>query len=1023
MVHQADFWTHPVNRWRYMMCARGRKFYPLPSPFGHWSESKTSKSVDGDIQTRLLISFRSIPSYSDQHQYLSDEHLYPQQLNTMYAAPTSRYPTYNPAEQPRSTYLSDQSQSQSQYNQQYSDQNSLNSQPLAVDFRPGSFADVGAAFGYNPDLPIQLTSQQLPQSPTSMMPVYHTPFPNNNNYGHVNLNQNLFGLPLQNNLGHVSSQDWQRSGEHNNPKRVRRSDDSDEENDQYEAHRPTRLPGACVHCKNLKVKCEFIPGHDVCNRCRSGKKECRVMGRKPRRPPPKREDLLNRIRDQETTIQDLRAKLEAAHISHERQPSYGPSAESALSPSSAHTPEDPAELSVQDKDIQAWIEKARESAQIGGAAGDLDPSVVSAADAPSEREESEDGDDEHLEVEVFERAASAGLGGSVGDGGLTVTRSPAVGTTLSPIGLLASTALRSGGRRASRRGSTTSLSADGNKEVGLANPSYFLPGISTNPGLRWAVRESQPPPKIFSRGLVSPREIDKLFEIFFDRMNLSVSLLDPVIYTAQTTYWRSPFLFTVNGRPGLYSDLMSFAKLEAGQALVAGLKSVELVAGYILLSLYPVPSARWEEDRGWLMLGVAIRMATDLNLQHSWTAKVTTEAQRREVANRTRIWINCYNLDRSTSTQFGKPSTIKEDYIARRSKFWYRTTGFNYDIHLNGYTQLLRVMAKFHEAIYSDPDQPTGLNMTYEQELLEHWQEWEPIFAAEEDKSLHFLYRIELLRLANAYSRLVILSFRFQNAFQNGLSRGDPFLQKCLDTASSVVQIVVDNMAPHPFLRTAPDAQFVFASFASVFLLKLLRPRFGSVLEAQQKENIVILIGRLIDVLQSDNVAIDERHSPKLYARFLEGLLERHKSGLRSARSSIQPSEASEVGGFTVTIEQPQTTEIPQDMNPYPTYPIVTPPSPRNPSLAAPASYIHDGASSVSDTIAARSHASTGIPETTMTDFNFTNADDVVLAPMRAITNPGFWEDMMMPGFSWTPTETPAAPDFFQQFAAAVETV
>lgn len=103
-------------------------------------------------------------------------------------------------------------------------------------------------------------------------------------------------------------------------------------------------------------------------------------------------------------------------------------------------------------------------------------------------------------------------------------------------------------------------------------------------------------------------------------------------------------------------------------------------------------------------------MATDLNLHHSLTVKATTEQQRREVANRTRIWINCYNLDRSTSTQFGKPSIIKNDYIASHSKFWYKTTDFFYDIHLNGYTQLLRVMASFHEAIYSNPDQPTGLN-------------------------------------------------------------------------------------------------------------------------------------------------------------------------------------------------------------------------------------------------------------------------------------------------------------------------
>ena len=41
--------------------------------------------------------------------------------------------------------------------------------------------------------------------------------------------------------------------------------------------------------------------------------------------------------------------------------------------------------------------------------------------------------------------------------------------------------------------------------------------------------------------------------------------------------------------------------------------------------------------------------------------KPTSERQEREIINKIRVWLNCYNLDRSTATQFGKPSTIKED--------------------------------------------------------------------------------------------------------------------------------------------------------------------------------------------------------------------------------------------------------------------------------------------------------------------------------------------------------------------------
>ncbi len=120
-------------------------------------------------------------------------------------------------------------------------------------------------------------------------------------------------------------------------------------------------------------------------------------------------------------------------------------------------------------------------------------------------------------------------------------------------------------------------------------------------------------------------------------MNLSVSLLDPVLYTAQRTFYRSPFLFTVSEymrwiskhvqrlanftnqivcaiasrfyaeRSDLYAKAMHHAQLAAGNALISGNKNVEMCQAYILLSLYPVPARKWEDQRSWLYLGLAIR--------------------------------------------------------------------------------------------------------------------------------------------------------------------------------------------------------------------------------------------------------------------------------------------------------------------------------------------------------------------------------------------------------------------------------
>jgi hypothetical protein len=58
-------------------------------------------------------------------------------------------------------------------------------------------------------------------------------------------------------------------------------------------------------------------------------------------------------------------------------------------------------------------------------------------------------------------------------------------------------------------------------------------------------------------------------------------------------------------------------------------------------------------------------IATDLNLHQVSTTQPQTERQEREMLIRTRVCMICFNIDRSTATQFGKHSTIKEDYITR----------------------------------------------------------------------------------------------------------------------------------------------------------------------------------------------------------------------------------------------------------------------------------------------------------------------------------------------------------------------
>ena len=65
-----------------------------------------------------------------------------------------------------------------------------------------------------------------------------------------------------------------------------------------------------------------------------------------------------------------------------------------------------------------------------------------------------------------------------------------------------------------------------------------------------------------------------------------------------------------------------------------------------------------------------------------------------------------------------------------------------------------------------------------------------------------------------------------------------------------------------------------------------------------QENDVFDLIGRLIQTLSSPKIAIDDRHTPKLYARFLAGLLSRHRrDGATVGRSQPVPPSQNPLAG------------------------------------------------------------------------------------------------------------------------------
>ncbi|CAE6464408.1 unnamed protein product [Rhizoctonia solani] len=459
---------------------------------------------------------------------------------------------------------------------------------------------------------------------------------------------------------------------------------------------------------------------------------------------------------------------------------------------------------------------------------------------------------------------------------------------------------------------------------------YWQEGPSSNLVLRGLINERAHVPDILLSGVVGPREANELFErhvfAFMHYWNHGLGLLDPAIHSPRTLLQRCPLLFTIvltiasrdyPVRPNLYPRLLQQAKLSASAALVDGLKDADTVQALLLVAAYPPPVQRFTDDRTSLFVGMALRMATDLNLHRAYRKAPSSRTEALELANHARTWRACLLLDSWSAVKHGRLPTLRPssgaphatDVRGIQSEFEYRifkavnqvmqfakssnealnymelTVGFNNDI------QALR--DEIHHVLHrvEDRDQPSGM------------------------------LRRAILRQTIEYARMVVYSFGFTKSLQQGNHWGGDYTLMCLEAASASVIGLLERLAPLPLYRCSPDAWFEYAAFSAAFLLKLLRPQFQNVIRGSQRVRIADLVKRLVDTYRSPAITLQiENHLPRVLADFLERAashLPEYTSsagsrGLsRSARHNPSPpSHGMPGGGFNLSPGESLATSI-----------------------------------------------------------------------------------------------------------------
>lgn len=630
-------------------------------------------------------------------------------------------------------------------------------------------------------------------------------------------------------------------------KRPRLDDGSEEKDTPEPKAKTTRGSRACTVCRRLKMKCVGAENGPPCKRCQSGNHECRFeeSNRGKRSTNPRKHELLTRsMRKIEKTLDTVLRSL------------GNPSLASGMV---SRSPSPTA-----DSDSQHPLRA------IASATEQLISSPT-----------------EHSPDLSYQNKQSS--------------RSPKLHSlpddSLNPLGLLAEASLANRRKTSNHHGLVARpLDAQATGQIGVASDAYFKPGPMTILPLRRLYIERQIQPEMLS--ITSTEEVVALFDIFFDHLNLFATLLDRNFHTPALVCSRSPFLLTVicaisskfyEPRPDLHPKLMDLARKLAFSVPEKGYKSVEIVQAYLLLTWWGSgPVERYENDKTWLLLGIAIRMATDLNLHRKTTVanEETEDGQARvfEVHNRERTWLTCFNLDKSLSAQMGKPHTIKEDYIIRNTRTWYRSSAaIPSDFVVAAYAEYQRIISRSLDLLYSNTNSPSGLQIecdhlviiqNIESQILTWYSEW--------DLGKSPFPGIECLLLCKKfylnYGMLVVNSFGLQNALEKNPINIGHFFGRCHTSAIASISVMKDEMAVKGYLKYSPDSHFVQSSYALLTLLKLLRPELRAYVDEQKTLNF---IRETADVF--DSVAASPLHTPALYSVFLRALVSARKNSAMTA--------------------------------------------------------------------------------------------------------------------------------------------
>lgn len=377
---------------------------------------------------------------------------------------------------------------------------------------------------------------------------------------------------------------------------------------------------------------------------------------------------------------------------------------------------------------------------------------------------------------------------------------------------------------------------------------------------------------------LTEEDVNGLFTVFWSHLHRHCAAIDREHSSPSLLLQRSPALFNaiccVSGsyyeaRPELLPLLREFAKNELGSFPME--KSLEFVQAQLLyLTFKPIPAGSYNMDTNWIRIGLAVRMAQDLNLPHAHLIKTDTVPAWR-IKSMSRTWLLCTNLEKTIAVTLGKPMPAS-------------TTSVNTELLASDNLQDTRLLnvCKYHMLLERSLEATRALaigEVGHEESVygalqrqLDDWKD----DAEESERSNGFSeHRDESERQIGEYridyyfAQLIIASITPEHSLQADSPHQPYALAKYQTSALSLLHSFRDDSAALGHSKYCSDSLFSYVTFAAISLLRSVQPQFRFLIIDK------IAAGKLISKTATllENAARSWDHLPYLQAEFLRHVL------------------------------------------------------------------------------------------------------------------------------------------------------